>query len=53
MMFVGGCSRFAWHYFVNMEFDVPAAFARFLTDVRVQGTPSMECLLSDNGTEFT
>ena len=33
---------------------MPAVFAGFLADTRAQGTPSVvECLRSDNGTEFT
>ena len=32
----------------------PSCFGSFLTDIRAQGNPcAVECLHSDNGTEFT
>ncbi|CAN0195371.1 unnamed protein product [Laminaria digitata] len=45
-------SRFAWPYFLKKKSDVPAVSARFMTDIRARGTPSIvECLRSDNGTD--
>ena len=53
MMIVDDFCRFGWTYFLKEKSDVPAVFAGFLADIRAQGTPSIvECLRSDNGTEF-
>ena len=41
-------------YFFKRKSDVPMAFAGFLADINARGTPSIvECIRSDNGTEFT
>ena len=54
LMIVDGFFRFGWTYFLKEKSDVPAVFAGFLADMRARGTPSIvECLRSDNGTEFT
>ena len=54
LMIVDGFSRFGWTYVLKEKSDVPAVFAGFLADMRARGTPSIvECLRSDNGTEFT
>lgn len=54
LLIVDDYSRFAWPYLYKKKSDVPSAFASFPTDIRAQGIPStVECLRSDNGTEFT
>ena len=54
MMIVDDFFRVGWTYFLKENSDVPAVFACFLADICAQGTPSIvECLRSDNGTEFT
>ncbi|CAN0297573.1 unnamed protein product, partial [Scytosiphon promiscuus] len=54
MMIVDDFSRFGWTYFLKKKSDVPAVFGKFLSDIRALGTPSVvECVRSDNGTEFT
>ena len=54
MMFVDDCSRKGWPYFFKRKSDVPMAFAGSLADINARGTPSIvECIRSDNGTEFT
>ena len=54
MMIVDDYSRMGWPYFLKRKSDVPMAFAGFLADVNAKGVPSIvECIRSDNGTEFT
>ena len=54
MMIVDDYSRMGWPYFLNRKSDVPMAFAGFLVDINARGSPSIvECIRSDNGTEFT
>lgn len=53
MMIVHDYSRQGWPYFLKRESDVPEVFAGFLAEINAQGVPSLvECLRSDNGTEF-
>ena len=54
MMIVDHYSRLGWSYCLKWKSDVPKAFAVFLADINAKGVPSVvECLCSDNGTEFT
>ena len=54
LMIVDDYSRMGWPYFLKRKSDVPMAFAGFLADVNAKGVPSIvECIRSDNGTEFT
>ena len=54
MMIVDDFPRFVCIYFLKEKSDVPDVFTGFLADIRAHGTPSVvECLRSDNGTEFT
>ena len=53
MMIVDDYSRLGWPYFLRRKSDVPEVFAAFLADINAKGRPSIvECLRSDNGTEF-
>ena len=54
LMIVDDYSRMGWPYFLKRKSDVPMAFSGFLADIDAKGVPSMvECIRSDNGTEFT
>ena len=54
MMIADDFSWFGWTYVRKEKSDVPAVFAVFLADIRVQGTPSIvACIHSDNCTECT
>ena len=51
MMIVDDFSRLGWPYFLKKS-DAAFVFAKFL-DIRADGCPSvLECIRSDNGTEF-
>ena len=54
MMIVDDYSQLGWPYFLMRTFDVPKIFAGFLADMNAKGVSSIvECLRTDNGTEFT
>ena len=54
MMTADDLLRFAWPHFLKTKSDVSAVLGRFLTDIRAHGNLcAVECLHSDNGTEFT
>ena len=54
LMVVDDYSRMECPYFLKRKSDVPLAFAGFLADINARGAPSIvECIHSDNGTEFT
>ena len=47
-------SRYAWMYFISHKSDKADAFARFLSDLRLEGVPSEAVVVrSDDGGEFS
>ena len=54
MMIVDDYLRLRWPYFFKQTSDVPTVSAGFVAEVNAKGVlPIVECLLSDNGTDFT
>ena len=47
-------SRYTWMYFISYKSDAADTFAKFLTDVRLEGIPSEVVVIrSDDGGEFS
>ena len=47
-------SRYTWMYFISHESDAADTFAKFLSDLRLEGIPSeIVVIRSDDGGEFS